>query len=230
MFQQSYTTARTGASFMHMVYAWMAAALAITAITAYGIAMSPQISSLITKNPFILIFLFIVQIGLVIGLSASLMRISFSTAVTLFLVYAFSVGITFSLLFKVYTMTSLATTFMTAAGMFGGMALYGYFTKTDLTGVGNIALMMVWGLIIALLVNMWFANQTVDLVISVIGVIVFSLLTAYDTQKIKHIAQQLAADEETVNKIAVIGALTLYLDFINLFIYLLRFMGQRRQD
>ena len=231
MFNQSgYNTARTGTSFMHMVYAWMSVALAITAITAYGVAMSESLTMIVRKNPFVLVFLFIAQIGIVIGLSTTLMRISFSTALTLFLVYAFSVGVTFSLLFRAYTFESLFTTFVTTAGMFGGMALYGYFTKTDLTGVGNIAIMMLWGLIIALIVNIFMASKAFDFVISIVGVVLFSLLTAYDTQKIKHIGQQLAADEETVNKIAVIGALTLYLDFINLFIYLLRFMGNRRQN
>lgn len=230
MFHTSSTTMRTASSFMHTVYAWMAAALSVTAVTAYAVATSPSVFLFIRNNPMVLFLLFIVQLGLVIGLSAAIMRISFSTAVAMFFVYAFSVGVTFSTLLYVYTTASVVTAFISTAGMFGGMALYGYVTKSDLTAMGNIAIMIVWGMIVALLVNIWFANPMLDLIISIIGVVVFSLLTAYDTQKIKNMAYQLRADEETINKVALLGALTLYLDFINLFIYMLRLMGQRRQD
>jgi FtsH-binding integral membrane protein len=174
--------------------------------------------------------LFIAQLAMVISLGTMIMRISFATAVTLFMAYAISVGATLSMLLYVYTMASIATTFLTTAGMFGGMALYGYITKTDLTSAGSMARMVLWGLILSMLLNMWFKNPAFDLMISAIGVLVFCVLTAYDMQKIKHIGQELITDDETLAKVALICALTLYLDFINLFLFLLRFLGKRRQD
>jgi hypothetical protein len=215
---------------MYAVYAWMAAALSMSAVTAYFVAHSPTIFNFIYHNPAVLFMLFIAQLAMVISLGTMIMRISFATAVTLFMAYAISVGATLSMLLYVYTMASIATTFLTTAGMFGGMALYGYITKTDLTSAGSMARMVLWGLILSMLLNMWFKNPAFDLMISAIGVLVFCVLTAYDMQKIKHIGQELITDDETLAKVALICALTLYLDFINLFLFLLRFLGKRRQD
>ena len=132
------------------------------------------------------------------------------------------------MIFLVYTQASIMQTFIVTAGMFGVMTIYGYLTHTDLTKLGNVMMMAVWGLIIALLVNLFFRNPMFDLLISAAGVLVFTALTAYDTQKIKQIGEHMMADDEMMSKVAVLGALTLYLDFVNLFLYLLRFMGRRR--
>ena len=216
--------------FMYKVYGWMSAALAITAGVAFYISTMQDVVKKLFSSPGLLIGLFVVQLGLVIGLSAFITRLNFAAAMTLFLVYAASVGVTTSAIFLVYTTTSIYATFLVTAGMFGLMSMYGYFTQTDLTTVGNISIMALWGIILASLVNMFFQNAAVDYVISFIGVIVFTALTAYDTQKIKHLASSMIADRETLNKVAILGALTLYLDFLNLFLLLLRFMGNRRQD
>ncbi len=218
-------------SLMYAVYGWMSVALAITAITAYYIASMPGMLMALMKNPMLLIFIFIAQIALVIGLAYFLPRMSLTTAIIMFTLYAVSVGITISSIFLVYTQASIATTFFVTAGMFAGMSLYGYFTKADLTTVGNIGIMILWGLIISMFINWFLQSPMFDLVISGIGVVVFALLTAYDTQKIKQIGQHmLIQDEQVMGKVAVIGALTLYLDFINLFLFLLRFLGNRRED
>ncbi len=223
----------TGAvkSFMYAVYAWMSAALAVTALVSYSIAQSPEAIAMIYKTPMLVVFLIVAQLGIAIYLSAALQKIKPVTATILFFVYAFLVGVTLSSIFLIYTEASIITTFLTASGMFGGMALYGYFTKADLTGIGNIAIMVVWGLIISMLINMFLRSTQFDLIISAIGVIVFALLTAYDTQKIKQIGEQShTMDQATLNKLAVFGAFVLYLDLINLFLYLLRFMGQKRNN
>jgi FtsH-binding integral membrane protein len=215
---------------MYAVYAWMAAALSISAVTAYYVAHTPAVFSFINHNPFVFFMIILAQLGLVVSLSLMVMRVSFATACAMFFAYAISVGATLAVVLHMYTMASIGSTFLTAAGMFGGMALYGYITNADLTAVGSIAKMALLGLILSMLINMLFANPAFDMMISGCGVLVFCLLTAYDTQKIKQIAYELITDEETLSKVALICALTLYLDFINLFLFLLRFLGKRRQD
>ncbi len=217
-------------SFMYSVYGWMACALLVSAVTAYYVAATPAIFELIYGNTLILIVLFIAQIGLVIGLSLFLPRMTLITALIMFLLYAGLLGVTLSVIFHVYTTASIFATFITSAGMFGAMAVYGYLTRTDLTAVGNISIMILFGLIIGLVVNLFLRSATMDFLLSGIGVIIFSLLTAYDTQKIKQLGQRMLGEKETIQKVAVLGALTLYLDFINLFLFLLRFMGRRRQN
>ena len=173
--------------------------------------------------------LLIAEIGLVIFLSARIHRISFTTATLLFIAYSILNGVTMAFIFLIYTMTSIATTFFVTAGTFGVMALYGYVTKKDLSRIGNICIMALIGLIIATVVNIFLKNTMMDLIISGIGILLFVGLTAYDSQKIK---QLLTADDievnETTQKIALLGSITLYLDFINLFLYLLRFLGDRK--
>jgi len=230
MMHDSYSVSSRINSFMYSVYSWMACALLVSAITAYYVAATPAIFEWIYGNTFVLIALFIVQIGLVIGLSLFLPRMTLITALVMFLLYAGSLGVTLSVIFHIYTTASIFATFITSAGMFGAMAVYGYLTRTDLATVGSISIMILFGLIIGLVVNLFLRSAAVDLVLSGIGVVIFSLLTAYDTQKIKQLGQRMLGEQETIQKVAVLGALTLYLDFINLFLFLLRFMGRRQKN
>ncbi len=230
MMQEDYSVFGRVHSFMYSVYAWMACALLISALTAYYVAVTPAIFEWIYGNIFVLIMLFVAQIGLVIGLSILLPRLTLVMALTMFLLYAGLLGVSLSVIFHIYTTASIFSTFITAAGMFGAMAVYGYVTRTDLTTVGNISVMILFGLIIGLLVNLFLRSATMDFVLSGVGVVIFSLLTAYDTQKIKMLGQRMIAEQETIQKVAVLGALTLYLDFINLFLFLLRFMGRRQEN
>jgi len=217
-------------SFMYRVYGWMACALTLTAITSYYVATMPTIFTYIHSNPIVLIGLFIIQIMLVLGITMFLSRMNFALALSMFLIYAMSLGLMLSIIFFIYTTGSIASTFVATASMFGIMALYGYMTRTDLTTMGNISIMALFGLIVALIINLFLRNPFIDLVLSGIGVIVFALLTAYDTQKIKQLGRQLLIDDrQEMRKIALLGALTLYLDFINLFLFLLRFMGKQRE-
>lgn len=225
-----YQTGQQTSSFMWGVYGWMACALMVTAYVAYGLALLPHYFHLIYSNPIILVGLLVVQLGLVIGLQVALPRLSFATALAMFLLYSATVGVSLATIFFVYTTASIVTTFITAGGMFGVMAAYGYFTRSDLTTIGNLCLMILVGMIISMVVNMFIQSAAFDFVLSGLGVIVFSLLTAYDTQKIKEFASHMAMSRDEMAKITIIGALTLYLDFINLFLFLLRFMGKRRQD
>lgn len=217
------------AEFMYRVYGWMTAALMVTAAVAYYVVSTPSLLHAVMNNG-VLITLFIVQLALVVGLSMFLHKMSYTTAVVLFFIYAASVGFTLSVIFLVYTASSIALTFLVTALMFGSMCVYGYFTKTDLTSMGNMAGMAVWGLMLAMLLNIYFQSQTMDFIISGIGVLLFTALTAYDSQQIKQMGFQLLGDEQTVGKVSIRGALRLYLDFLNLFLFLLRFLGNRRES
>lgn len=226
--EQGYVYGYAQNNFMSKIYGWMCGALAITAATAWYVASSPTLFNRITDQPFLLLFIFIAQLGLVIALSALLNKMSYMTAIILFVVYAISLGITMSLMLRVYTLASIASTFIVTSGMFGGMALYGYFTQSNLSKMASILSMVVWGLVLALIVNLFFQSEWFDYVTSMVGVVIFALLTAADTQKLKNLGQSLFADKQTINKAALLGALMLYLDFINLFLFLLRFTGNRR--
>lgn len=230
MFSNGYEIDQKVSSFMAGVYGWMSCALALTAGTAYYIATTPSVFMYIYTHSIVIIGLMIFQVGLVIAISALINRMSFATALALFLVYAATLGITISSIFFVYTQGSIFSTFLTTACTFGAMSLYGYMTKADLTSVGSMSMMVLIGLVIGMVVNMFLQSERFDYVLSGIGVVIFTLLTAYDTQKIKQIARPMLADHEMVGKVTVIGALTLYLDFVNLFLFLLRFMGQRRDQ
>jgi hypothetical protein len=229
MFYSEHASRESAKGFMHLVYSWMAFALTVTAGIAYFVAQSPAIHNYIFSNPGLPILLLIVQLGLVIVLSAMINKLSYTAAVTLFVVYAASLGISLSTIFLVYTNESIYAAFAVSAGTFGVMALYGYVTDTDLTSVGSYAFMGLIGLIIASLVNMYFQNAMAEYVISIVGVLLFTALTAYDSQKIKQLAYAPISDEQTRGKLALMGALTLYLDFINLFLFILRLMGDRRK-
>jgi len=210
------------------VYTWMALALAITGITAYGVAISPNLMAAIFSNQLVFWGLIIGEFAMVMILSARLQRLSLTTATLLFVLYSVLNGVTMSVIFMVYTMSSIATTFFICAGTFGAMSLYGATTKRDLSKIGSLLFMALIGLIIATIVNMFLKSTGLMMVISYIGVLVFVGLTAWDTQKIKAMLAQVDYADEIGQKLALIGALELYLDFVNLFLYLLRIFGSRR--
>lgn len=213
---------------MRKVYVWMSLALIITGITAYGVASSPGLITAFYTNQMLMWGVVIAEFALVFALSSALNRLSLSVATLLFVVYSVLNGVMFSSIFLVYTMSSVANVFFITAGTFAAMAAYGYFTKSNLTTLGKYLLMALIGLVIATVVNIFVGSSMLSLVISYAGVLIFVGLTAYDSQKIKQmLAQQVDADE-TAQKVALLGALTLYLDFINLFLYLLRLLGNRR--
>ena len=214
--------------FMVRVYNWMTAGLAITGFMAFYVSSTPAMMNILFGNPIVPIILIIAQIGLVFWLASRVMQMSVSQATGVFLLYAGLTGVTFSTLFVVYTSASITSTFLVTAGTFGAMSLYGYTTKKDLTSWGSFLFMGLIGLIIASVVNMFMQNSMMSTIISYVGVLIFVGLTAYDTQKIKemNIIGNEGTDEDT--KEAIQGALTLYLDFINLFLMLLRLMGDRR--
>jgi len=214
--------------FMYKVYGYMSLALAVTASVAYAVFKTPAISAYVRSTPWLTIALIILQLVLVIVLSAVIMRLSFFTAFLLFMVYAMSVGVTFSFLFEVYTTSSIYATFLVTSLMFLITCLYGYFTKADLTSLGSFGFMALIGLIIGGVVNIFLRSSMFDFILSAFGVLVFTLLTAYDSQKIKELGYKLVASPATRAKVAIVGALTLYLDFINLFLYLLRFFGRSK--
>lgn len=212
---------------LRKVYLWMCAALVITGLVAYYVSNSYMILSYIYSSRWVLWTIIFGEFGLVIGLSAAINRISATAATLMFILYALLNGLLMSSIFMVYSISSIGTTFFVTAGTFGAMAVYGSVTKKDLTKLGSLLLMALIGLIIATLVNLFLKNGVMDMVISGIGVLVFVGLTAYDAQKIKGLLYG-AVEEESTNKLAVLGALSLYLDFINLFLYLLRFLGRRK--
>ena len=228
--QPTYVSADVLASritaFLGRVYAWMFLGLLVTAGTAFVVASSAPLIEALILNRLVFWILVFGQLGLVFYLSARVEKISPTTAGVLFIVYSATVGITTSVILLAYTGASLFSTFVVTAGMFGALALFGTFTKKSLAGVGQFMFMGLIGLIIASVVNLFVLSSAVDFVISVIGVLVFTGLTAWDAQRLKQMA--VALPDGRVGSYAVVGALSLYLDFINLFFFLLRFMGNRR--
>ncbi len=212
---------------MRKVYVWMTLALVITGFTSYGVATSPGVLQLIFGNQILFWGMIIAELALVIGVSAAINRLSLTTATLMFILYSVINGALFSSIFLIYTASSIATVFFITAGTFGVMALIGYTTKTDLTSIGKYLFMALIGLIIATLVNMFIKSEGFTYILSYIGVLIFVGLTAYDSQKIKQMLLQAPDAGEGAQKLALLGALTLYLDFINLFIYLLRIFGRR---
>lgn len=212
---------------MRKVYVWMTLALAITGFTAYGVATSPGILQAIYTNQILFWGLVIAEFALVIGVSAAINRLSLTTATLMFILYSVINGALLSYIFLAYTASSVATVFFITAGTFGAMALIGYTTKADLSSMGKILFMALIGLIIATIVNVFVKSDGLTMILSYVGVLIFVGLTAYDTQKIKQMLMQAPDASEGAQKMALLGALTLYLDFINLFIYLLRIFGKR---
>lgn len=211
---------------MRKVYVWMALALALTGLTAYGIADNTNLAFTLIGNRALFWGIVIAEFALVMFLTARIRKMSLTTATLSFLLYSVLNGVTMSVFFLAFTAASIATTFYITAGTFGIMAFYGYVTKADLSKLGSILRMALLGLIVALVVNIFMRNSIFDLVISAVGVLIFTGLTAYDSQKIKTALAMQEHPDETAQKVALLGALTLYLDFINLFIYLLRFFGR----
>lgn len=215
---------------MRKVYVWMTLALVITGFTAYGVATSPGIMSAIIASKGIMWGLLIAEIALVFYVTARINRLSLTTATVLFILYSVLNGATLSIIFLAYTMQSIASVFFITAGTFAAMSLIGYFTKADLSSLGKILLMALIGVIIATLVNAFLIKSGgFSLIISYVGVLIFVGLTAYDTQKIKMMLVQADDVNEDAQKIALMGSLSLYLDFINLFLYLLRIFGGNRE-
>lgn len=214
--------------YISKVYIWMSLALAVTGLCAHYVANSPSLIHAIITNRILFFGMIIAELGLVVYLSARIHTMSFLTAVWAFLIYSLLNGATLSVLFMAYTASSIATTFYITAGTFIVMSIFGYTTKSDLTSFGRIFMMLLIGLIIASVVNLFLHNETMYWIISYVGVAVFVGLIAYDTQKIKNYFAQAQDDEEMLKKVSILGALTLYLDFVNLFIFLLRFFGARR--
>lgn len=213
---------------MRKVYTWMTLALVLTGLTAYGVATSPGIMMALYSNSALMWGLVIAEFALVIGISAAINRLSLATATLMFVAYSVINGAMLSSIFMIYTAASIASVFFITAATFAVMALIGYTTKTDLTSVGKLLFMALIGLVIATIVNMFIGSSTMTLICSYVGVLIFVGLTAYDSQKIKNMLMQAPDADESSQKLALLGALTLYLDFINLFIYLLRIFGDRR--
>lgn len=213
---------------MSKVYLWMTLALVVTGMTAYYVASSPAILYAIVSNQIAFWGLFIGELVLVFVLSSRIMSLSFVTASLMFVIYSIMNGVFFSFILLAYTEQSIATTFLITAGTFGAMSLFGFVTKRDLSTMGRILFMLLIGLIIATVVNIFMKAEGLALILNYAGVVIFVGLTAYDTQSIKQMLQE-HGDKEGAEKIALLGSLSLYLDFINLFLYLLRFFGESRK-
>ena len=229
--EQEFETVAVAKTFHSGVFMWMFLALGITAATAYLVATTDTLLDLLRNENGMTILGWVVlfaPLGLVLLMSARFQKMSASTMVLLFVLYSLLMGASLSFVFSVYSDASIATTFVITSGMFGVMAVVGYTTKTDLTKFGSIMFMGLIGIIIASVVNMFLRSGTMDYIISFIGVLVFTGLTAYDVQKLKRIGAGIGQESEAARKLTIMGALTLYLDFINLFLFLLRFFGNRR--
>ena len=219
-------TAERVTAFLRKVYGWMFVGLGITASVAYFVASTPRLVQAIYSNPILFFGLIIAEFGLVIVLSARVAKLSPTTAAALFVGYSALNGATLSMILLAYTGQSIASTFVVTAGMFGALAVFGTMTKRSLAGVGQFAMMGLFGVILASLVGMFWHSNGLQFGISIVGVIVFTALTAWDAQRLKQWAT--ATPDGQMGSYAVVGALSLYLDFINLFLFMLRFMGNRR--
>ncbi len=216
-------------AYMAQVYGWMTCGLLLTAFVSWYAANTPAILNFIFSSQITFFGLIILQLGLVFVISGMVNRLSGAMATGLFMLYSALTGLTLSSIFIAYTYSSIASTFVVTAGMFGAMSVYGYTTKRDLSGFGSMLFMGLIGIVLASLVNIWLKSPALMWAITYIGVLVFVGLTAYDTQKLKAMGERLNADDrDSFRKYAIVGALTLYLDFINLFLMLLRIFGNRR--
>lgn len=221
--------AQVQARFFSQVYGWMAAGLGLTGGVALFAAASPALMEFVFGTRFVFLGLIIAELVLVGFLSARIFAWTRNQVQAAFIAYAVLNGVTMSCIFLAYTSSSIASTFFVAGGTFGVMSLYGYFTKQDLSGWGKLLSMALIGLVLAMVVNLFWQNSVMQTVTSFIGVLLFIALTAYDTQKLKEMALLgVTEGDEVSDKASILGALTLYLDFINLFLFLLRIFGQRR--
>jgi uncharacterized protein len=215
-------------TYIQRVYTWMVGGLLVTAATAFGVASSAPVQAAIFSNSIIYWIVLLAPLGIVFFLSARLDKIKPSTAASLFVVFSVLMGLSLSSIFLIYELGSIGTTFIVAAGMYGGAALYGYTTKRDLTGMGSFLFMGLIGLILASIVNWFIGSSALEFAVSVIGVLIFTGLTAYDMQRIKDQAIVMYTDDGRAAKMSIISALSLYLNFLNLFLFLLRLLGDRR--
>jgi FtsH-binding integral membrane protein len=215
-------------SFVANVFSYMTLALVITGVAAYWFAASGNILALLQGSSLLLWGVMLAPIGMVLIMSFAFNRLSFSALMGLFLAYSLVNGISLSVIFLIYSSAAISKVFFITAGLFGTMAVVGYTTKTDLTKLGSILMMAVFGIVIASLVNYFLESAAFDYLISCVGVLVFTGLVAYDTQKVKRIGAGVEYGTATAGKLALMGALSLYLDFINLFLFLLRVFGGRR--
>ena len=232
-FAQQETTMPLAKTYLAGVFMWMFLAMAITAATAWLFASSPNLMMMLINPETGSMSIggwiaMLAPLGLVMWMSAGFQRMSASTMVLVFVGYSVLMGVSLSFIFLAYTGASIAKTFLITSGMFGTMAVLGYTTKTDLTKFGSIMFMGLIGIIIASVVNMFMHSSTMDYIISFGGVLIFTGLTAYDVQKLKRIGSQVTQNDDMSRKLTIMGALTLYLDFINLFLFLLRFFGNRK--
>jgi FtsH-binding integral membrane protein len=207
-----------------VTYRWMTAGLALTGLVALGVASSPDALELLLGNRILFYGLLFAQLGLVVSFNAAAQRASTAVVAGMFFLYAALTGVTFSTLFLVYTAASIGGVFFVTAGAFAGLSAVGFVTKRDLSAIGRFAIFAVIGLIIASVVNMFLMSSGLQWLVSIVGVLVFGALTAYDTQKLK----ALFASGEASANMPLVGALTLYLDFVNMFLFLLRIFGRRR--
>lgn len=214
-------------TFITKVYAWMSIALILTGLVAYWASTTPSVIEAIFSNTLVFYGMLIGELLLVGYLVTVINKISYQTAQLVFLIYSILNGLTLSMVFLVYTSETIYSTFFVTAGTFGVMSLYGYFTKKDLTRIGNLAFMALIGIIIASIVNIFLQSPMLYWITTYVGVLIFVGLIAYDTQKLKNLSLSVDIDSEAGQKGALMGALTLYLDFINLFLLLLRVLGRR---
>jgi len=222
----SVQTADRVSAFLWKVYGWMAVGLGLTALVAFAVAGSPDLLRVLIGNRLVFFAIVIAELGLVFFMSARADRLAPGTAAGLFALYSALNGVTLSVILLAYTGESVTMTFVVTAGMFGALALFGSTTKRSLAGAGQFFMMGLVGLILASIIGVFWHNDALQFLISVVGVIVFTGLTAWDAQRLKQMALALPAGQ--VGAYAVVGALSLYLDFINLFLMLLRFTGSRR--
>ena len=223
----AYLASESQAALVRSVFGWMSFGLVLTGLVSLYVLNTSALSS-IFLSPGTFIILSLVELGLVVWLSARVMKMSGTQATTLFLIYSALNGVTLSPIALVYTGESLTSTFMITAGLFGSMAFFGYVTKRDLSSMGSFLMMGLWGVVIASLVNLFLQSSGLNFVMSCVGVIVFTGLAAYDVQMIRNTGTNTDSNSETFRRLAIVGALRLYLDFINLFLMLLRFFGDRR--
>lgn len=221
------TDEKTVFSFFNTVYAWMCAGLAITATSAYLVSLNPAMVKAANASGLGIVFM-VASVAIVWGIRAAAFKISPTAATALFMVYAALIGVVLSGIFVVYRMQTIGAAFAITAGTFGATSIYGYVTKRDLTSMGSYLFMALIGLVIATVVNFFLASSVLFWIINYVGLGLFIALTAYDSQKLKHLAYQTQGDARAAARYAILGALSLYLDFLNMFLFILRIIGSRR--
>lgn len=215
--------------YISQVFGWMSCGLLLTAFVSWYTSTSPVVLQILFSNQIVFFGLVISQLALVFALSGMVTKLSGSLATTLFMLYSVLTGLTLSSIFVLYTASSISSTFVVTSGMFGLMTVYGYTTKRDLSSLGNLFFMALIGIMLGSLINLWLKNSAIMWIITYVGVMVFVGLTAYDVQKLKSMGSILSLqDQDQFRKYSIIGALTLYLDFINLFLMMIRIFGNRR--